>query len=159
MPQALVVPVDELGRRHRRLVAGEQRPAVVVQVEHGRHRDEVLVGVEEGVHGTHVTPVVAVALGGTGNVVVLEVVDAGGAPVHEPGHDAAAHIVLGGLVGGVHRDGLQERVGVHDVVAHRGQDLIRGVRQARGVLGLLDEGLDPAAVGRVGLDDAELVRQ
>ena len=67
--------------------------------------------------------------------------------------------MLGGLVGGVHRDGLQERVGVHDVVAHRGQDLIGGVRQPRGLLGLLDEGLDLASVGRVGLDDAELVRQ
>ena len=117
------------------------------------------MGVEEGVHGTHVTPVVAVALGGAGHVVVLEVVDTGRALVDEPGHDAAAHVVLGGLVGGVHRDGLQERVGVHDVVAHRGQDLIGGVRQPRGLLGLLDEGLDPAPVSRVGLDDAELVGQ
>ena len=114
---------------------------------------------EEGVHGTHVAPVVAVALGGARDVVVLEVVDAGRPLVDEPGHDAAAHVVLGGLIGGVDRHGLQERVGVHDVVAHRGQDLIGGVRQTGGLLGLLHEGLDPAAVGRVGLDDAELVRQ
>src|SRR5690625_3343854 len=39
VPQALPVPVDELGRRVAR-VAGEQRPLVVVEVEHRAHRDE-----------------------------------------------------------------------------------------------------------------------
>ena len=117
------------------------------------------MGVVEGVHSTHVAPVVAVALGGTRNLVVLEVVDPGRSACDEPGDDIAAHIVLRGLVRGVDGDRLQEGVGVHDVVAHRGQDLVGGVGQARGGLGLLHEGLDLALVRRVGLDDAELVGQ
>ena len=52
-----------------------------------------------------------------------------------------------------------EGVGVEDVVAHRGQHLVRAVGQALGVLGLLEEVADRVGVVRVHVDDAELVGQ
>ena len=94
-----------------------------------------------------------------GDDVVLEVVDVALALVDEVGHDVAAHVVLAALAVVVAGHGVDEDVGVEDVVAHRGQHLVGGVRQALGVLGLLLERRDLAAVVVVDLDDAELVGQ
>jgi hypothetical protein len=52
--------------------------------------------------------------------------------------------------------GLEQRLGREHVVAHRGVDLVGGVRQAERGRGLLEELFDPGA-RRVGGDDAELV--
>jgi hypothetical protein len=60
-------------------------------------------------------------------------------------------------VGRVGRDGLDEGVGVDDVVAHRREDLVRRARDGDGVARLLAERRDADGVARVGLDDAELV--
>src|SRR5690625_2963953 len=94
VPQPLPVPVDEL-RRRQPGVAREQRPLLVVEVEHRGDGDEVLVGVVVGVDRADVAPVAAVALGGAGDDVVLEVVHPGRAALDEPRHEAAAHVVLG----------------------------------------------------------------
>src|SRR5690606_7351107 len=130
--QAALLGVDELrGRlRDESLV---QRPLVVVDVEHRLDRDEVHVRVVVRVDGSHVAPVVAVAIRGAGHVVAHEVVEPAGALVHEVRHDVAAHVVLGGGVLRVLGERVHERVGVRDVVAHGGQDLVGGVGQAVGV--------------------------
>src|SRR5690625_4215969 len=123
--EPLAVPVDELRRRHPR-VAGEQRPLLVVEVEDRGDRDEVLVGVVVGVDRADVAPVAVVTLRGSRHDVVLEVVDARQPALDEPRHDAAAHVVLGLRVLGVHAQRLDERLGGQDVVAHRGEHLVRG---------------------------------
>ena len=51
--------------------------------------------------------------------------------------NVAAHVVLGVLLGRVLGHGLHEGVGANNVVAHGGQDLVGGVGQPGGVLGLL----------------------
>jgi hypothetical protein len=93
------------------------------------------------------------------HVVVLVVVDTGEALGHERGHDVAAHVVLGALERRVARHRLPQRVGVEHVVAHGRQHLLRRVRQALGVLRLLQERPDPVGLRRVDVDHAELVGQ
>jgi len=136
------VAVGEFGRGEAGVVAGHQRPPVVVQVEDGVDRDEVHVRLEVGVDRADVPPVVLVALRGPGHVVVGEVVHAARALFGELGDDRPTHVVLGRFVGCVLDEDVVEGVGVEHVVAHRGEDLRGVVRQAFGVLGLLQEVLD-----------------
>lgn len=56
-------------------------------------------------------------------------------------------------------DGLDELAGGEDVVAHRGENLVRRIGQPHRVGRLLAEGPDLAGVSWVDLDDAELVGQ
>src|SRR3712207_7802922 len=56
---AALVLEDEL-RRRQRLRQREDRPPLVVEVEHRVDRDEVHVGVVEGVEGAHVAPVATI---------------------------------------------------------------------------------------------------
>jgi len=115
------------------------------------------VGVEVGVEGPDVTPVTLVAIGATGNDVLLEVVGVGRVPGHEGGDDVATHVVPapGEIVVAGH--GVDEDVGGEDVVAHAGEDLVRAVRESLGVRRLLAEGRDLCRVLVVDLDDSELV--
>ncbi len=57
----------------------------------------------------------------------------------------------------VAEDRLDEHVGVEDVVAHRGEDLVGGVGEADRVGRLLAEGADLRRILLVDLDDTELV--
>ena len=144
---------DELGGRERRR-ARQDRPLPVVEVEDRVHRDQVHVRLVVGVERSNVAPIATVAIGGAGHRVVGEVVDLGGAAGHHHRDDVAAHVVDRTLVAGVELDRLEQRLGGEDVVAHRGVDLLRVVGQPRRVVGLFQERLDRAPVGR-GLDDPE----
>ena len=137
----------------------EDRPFLVVQVEHGERADQVLMCLEEGVDGTHVAPVVLVAVGGSGDIVELEVVNAGLAAGHEVGNDVASHVVARIGAFAVAEDSLDQRFRVENIVAHGREDLVRGVGQADGVLRLLPEITDAVRRPGVDLDDAELVGQ
>ncbi len=149
--------VDELCRGQAG-VTGQERPAVVVQVEHGLHGDEIHVGLVEGIDGAHVAPVVRVALGGAGDRVEGEVVDAAVAGRDEGGNDVSAHVVLGIVVLGILGQGLVQRIGIEHVVAHGGKELIRCIGQAElaRILRLLDEAGHLGRVTLVNVDDAEL---
>ena len=156
MPAPPVVVVeDELGRRQR-IGPCEDRPLAVVEVELRLDRDEVHVRVVEGVERPDVAPVAALDLARARDLVAREVVDVRLAALDERRDDAAAHVVIGGVVLGVAGDDVDQRVGAEDVVAHRGEDLVGRVGQSDGVGRLLPEGGDRLAVGGR-LDDAELV--
>ena len=132
----------------------------VVQVEDRQRRDEILVRVEERLDRPDIPPVVAIAIGGPGNVVALHVVDARLAAADEVGDDVAAHVVVrrGQLAVGLDR--FDERVRVEDVVAHRGEHLVRASRQSPvGFCGFSRNSLILARVAGVDVDDAELVRE
>ena len=151
-----VLPRRDLDRRLR-AVGRVDRPVEVVEVEHRQRGHQVHVRRVVGADRPHVAPVAAVAVGGARDVVVLEVVDARLVAAHERRHDVAAHVVLGADLAGVPGDRLDQRVGVEDVVAHRGEDLLRAVRQAHRIRRLLEELPDPRRVVGVHVDDAELV--
>ena len=144
---------DELGRRELRR-QGVDGPAVVVEVEDRGDRPQVHVRVVVGVDRPDVTPVAVVALGGARDDVGAEVVDAGGAGVGHHRHDRAAHVVHRVLVLRVGAQGLEQRVGGEDVVAHGREALLGRAGQARRVGRLLQEAAH-LALG-VGVDDAEL---
>src|SRR5665647_3190899 len=156
LTDAALRPEDELGRRIVAVV-GVDRPFVVVEVEHGMDRDEVHLGVVVGVDGADVTPVAVVAFAGAGDRVVLDVIDVGQPPVYEVRDDVATHVPPAPGAFRITDDGVDEDVGIEDIDAHRGQNLVRGVRQADRVRGLLEEGRDLAWVGGLDLDDTELV--
>ncbi|MBG9885462.1 hypothetical protein ABE10_02440, partial [Bacillus toyonensis] len=148
------VPHELRGRRVHRLRV--DRPFHVVEVEHREGRDEVHMRVEERVDRPHVPPVGAVARRRPWHLVLAHVVEPGLASLDERRHDVTAHVVIGGGELAVGLDGLDEGVGVEDVVAHRGQHLVRCVRQAGRVKGLLQKPIDPAGAVRGNVDDAEL---
>jgi hypothetical protein len=157
VPDPALLVEDEL-RGRQRLVRGVDRPVAVVEVEDRVHRDQVGVRVVERVERPDVAPVVLVALGRPGHVVVLEVVDVRLALLDEHRDDVAAHVVLARRVHRVAAQRVQQHLGGEDVVAHRRVDLRRVVGETRGVRRLLAEGGDETAVVR-GLDDSELVGQ
>ena len=99
-----------------------------------------------------------VTLGGARDRVVLDVVDEGKAPTHEVGDNIAAHVPVAAWSFRIAGHGVDQDIGVEHVDAHGGEDLLGGVWKAGRVLGLLQEGLN-LVVGRVDLDDAELVSQ
>ena len=103
----------------------------VVEVEDRVHRDQVHVRVVVGVERPDVAPVAAVALGDCrGTSLSRSRRPARGRASVSIGHDVAAHVVHGGLVGGVAPQRVEQHIGGEDVVAHRGEDLVGGVRQA-----------------------------
>ena len=112
------------------------------------------MGVEVGVDRPDVAPVAVVALAGPRDDVGGEVVDPGVPGIGQHRHDRAAHVVHRAGVLGVGAQGLEQRVGGEDVVAHRGEALVGRVRQRRRVRRLLQE---PAHLPLgVGVDDAEV---
>ena len=139
----------------------QKRPPVVVQIEDRVDGDEVHIRLVVGVDRSDVAPVVAVPVGVAGNVVEGEVVDSARVLPDEEGNDVSAHVVLRTGVDGVVGENLVQGVGVEDVVAHGGQELVGRIGQAqpRGVLGLFDEGGHAARIGFVDVDYAECGRQ
>ncbi len=155
MAAAFLVVEHEL-RRRQRIRVRQDRPLHVVEVEDRLDRDQVHVRVVVGVERPDVAPVALVARRRARHLVEREVVDLGLAALDEHGHDRAAHVVLGRLVGGVLGDRVDQRLGGEDVVAHRREDLLRRVGQPDRVGRLLAEGADRAPVGGR-LDHPELV--
>ena len=155
--QTVAACMHELGRRQ---VAGHRvdRPLRVVQVELGHIGDQVHMRIVELLERTHVAPVGVIGGGGAGDLVGVEVVDAGLVAAGEVRGDVAAHVVLRVLGLLVLRQRGEQGVGVGHVVAHRGQERIRIVRQAGGGLRLLLEALDHVRMVGIDLDHAELVR-
>ena len=150
--QTILVAIDELGGRQRAIDHRHRRPLTVVQVEHRVHRDKVHVRLVVGVQRTNVAPVIAVAVGRTRHVVVLEVVDAALTALDEPRDDVATHVVLRIGVSSVLAQSVDQVLRGEDVVAHRRQDLGGIVRQALCVLRLLQEVLHDAALA---VDDTQ----
>ena len=130
LPAAAVLVEDEL-RRLGDPGPGVDRPVVVVHVEDRVDRDQVHVRVVVGVERADVAPVAAVAVGRARHLVGGEVVDLRVVLRDQRGDDVAAEVVLGGLVGGVGGDRADQRLGREHVVAHRGEDLVGRVGQAR----------------------------
>ena len=120
MTQAILITVDELCGWQGTVDHRHRRPVAVVQVEHRVHRDEVHVRLVVGVQRTNVAPVIAVAVGRTRHVVVLEVVNAALAALHEPRDDVASHVVLGIGVGRVLAQGVDQILRGEHVVAYSG---------------------------------------
>ena len=145
-------PVDELCRREVLRLAANG-PALVVQVEDRMHRHQIHVRVVERVERADVAPVSAVALGGAGYLVVVEVVDRGPPVGDKARNDVTAHVVIGIVVLGVGADRVDEHLRGEDVVAHRHESLVGVVGRAGRIRRLLDEFLDPARL--VGVDAAE----
>ena len=148
--------MDELRRRlpgH----PGQDRPSVVVQVEHRIHRAEVHVRVEIGIDRPQVPPVAPVACAGSGKLVLPEVVHICGPFAHQPGDDIAAYAVPAAIVGCVLPQRLDQHVRVEHVDAHGRERLVRLARAARRVGGLFQEHLNAVAAG-CGLHHAEVRR-
>ena len=72
------------------------------------------------VERSNIAPVTVFAGLDVGDDVQVEVVDKGARPGDEGGDDVAAGVVVGVLVGGIGGDGIDEYLGLEDVVAHRG---------------------------------------
>jgi hypothetical protein len=138
------------------VLAGQDRPLRVVQAELGIDRDQVHVRVVEAVQRPDVAPVPPFGLPLAWDVVVPEVVHPGLVALDEHRHDAPAHVVLAVRVPRVAGQRLDEHARREHVVAHRGEHLVRGIRQAAGVGRLLPERRDPPAAV-VDLDHPELV--
>ena len=153
----VLVGEHELGRRQR-LVPRQDRPLVVVEVEHRVGRDQVHVRLPERVERPDVAPVAAIAIASRPAPRWWR----SRRPAPRPrstsiGIRSPPTSCLERLVRRVLGDDLAQHVRAEDVVAHRRVHLVGRVGQALGVLRLLPEGRDPAAVG-ARLDHAELVR-
>ena len=153
-PDPALLLEDEL-RRRQLLGPGQDRPVLVVEVEHRVDRDQIHVRVVVRVERPHVAPVAEVALARAEDLAVGEVPHAGLPSLDEVGDDVAADVVRRGLVGGVADDGVDQHVGREHVVPHRREHLAGRLRHPDRVARLLAERPDRARVG-VGLDHAEL---
>ena len=151
---SVAVVMHELGRRLGRH-AGQDRPPVVVQIEDRVHGAQVHVRVEIGVERPDVAPVARVPLGRSRHIVLQEVVGLHAALADQHRDDVAAHVMQAVVVGRILAQRLHQRVAGEDVVAHRGERLIRMAGAAGRVGGLLQECLDGAPV-RADPDHAEL---
>ena len=147
---AVGVSVDEFCRGHTAVYIGEDWPLRIVEIEDGVHRNQIHRGLVVGIQGTHVAPVVAVAFGGTRNDVVDEVIATGLAARDKVRHDVTAHVVGGFFVDGVLGQGLEQGVGVENIVPHRGQYLVGGIGQPHRVQRFFLESRDLAR--GIGLD-------
>ena len=94
--------------------------------------------------------------GGPWNLVPAEVVDAGLVAFGEERGDVATHIVFRVLGLAVDGERVEQRVGVRNIIAHGGEDLIRVVWQPRRLLRLLLEAFDHIRVLGIHLDHTEL---
>ncbi len=115
------------------------------------------MGVVERIDGADVAPVRPVAFRRAGDVIEGEVVDSSLTLADEVGDDVPAHVVLGIEPFGVDVEGIHQRVGIENVVAHGGQELGGISGQARSCGGLLHKCGDLLRVLLVHLDHTELV--
>ena len=141
----------DLGRRVA-AVAGEHRPAVVVQVEDRHRGQQVHVGVVVRVDGADVAPVALLPIVLPGHDVGAEVVHVGHTGRGERRDDVTADVRGRPVLAG-RRDDVDERLGVEHVVPHAGQAAGAVARHGGRRGRLLVEG-DDLALG-VALDDAE----
>ena len=104
--------------------------------------NEVHIRLVVGIQGADIAPVVAVTIGRSGDVIILEIVVAAHAALDEPRDDIATHVVLGKRIFCVFTKRGNEFCRREDVVTHRGKDLIGIIGKTLRVLRLFNELID-----------------
>ena len=138
----MLVAINELCRRQGTIQERHRRPIPVVQVEDRVNTNEVHIGLVVGIQGTNIAPIIAVTIGRSGDVIILEVVVAAHTALDEPRDDIATHVVLGERIFCVFTKRGNEFCRCEDVVTHGGKDLIGVIGKALRVLRLLNKLID-----------------
>ena len=120
--------------------------------------DEVHVGIVIAVEGSDIAPVALIALGGSYDDVLGEVVHIRCSRGREHRDDVRAHVMDRRRVGGVSLECLEQDILREHVIAHRDEAVLVVTGNRRWVSGLLEEVRDAQAVVR-SLDDPEVARE
>jgi len=97
------------------------------------------VRVVVSINGAHVPPVVGILLSVARNLVVTKVVHLRVSGVDESRNNVATHVVPRVGAVGVVVEGLDQGLAAEDVVTHRGERLVRSVRQTRRISRFFEE--------------------